>query len=157
MENFQQKQSQRQKQIFMYFGNRDIKFFEWDYWSLYWRKNLTLLQMQSSLIFLRHPRLIRIFWFLPREKKKSKRLVEFRIVCINAIFWYDSNTYVKGLTSIIKQWKMWQLYKPCNIKRHGNSKHFTVHSDHNQCTFCTFVVSILKGIWVEDFRLIFQK
>ena len=116
-----------------------------------------LIQMQSSLIFLRHPRLIRIFWFLPREKKKSKRLVEFRIVCINAIFWYDSNTYVKGLTSIIKQWKMWQLYKPCNIKRHGNSKHFTVHSDHNQCTFCTFVVSILKGIWVEDFRRIFQK
>ena len=23
-------------------GNRDDKFFEWDYWSLHWRKNLTL-------------------------------------------------------------------------------------------------------------------
>ena len=24
-------------------GNRDVKFFEWDYWSLHWRKNLTLV------------------------------------------------------------------------------------------------------------------
>ena len=23
-------------------GNWDVKFFEWDYWSLHWRKNLTL-------------------------------------------------------------------------------------------------------------------
>ena len=23
-------------------GNRDVKFFEWDYWSLHWRKNPTL-------------------------------------------------------------------------------------------------------------------
>ena len=23
-------------------GNRDVKFIEWDYWSLHWRKNLTL-------------------------------------------------------------------------------------------------------------------
>ena len=25
-------------------GNKDVKFFEWDYWSLHWRKNLTLVR-----------------------------------------------------------------------------------------------------------------
>jgi hypothetical protein len=30
-------------------GNRDVKFFEWDYWSLHWRKNLTLGHMISSV------------------------------------------------------------------------------------------------------------
>jgi hypothetical protein len=29
-------------------GNRDVKFFEWDYWSLHRRKNLTLGKMAKK-------------------------------------------------------------------------------------------------------------
>ena len=29
-------------------GNRDVKFFEWDYWSLHCRKNLTLIHLLSQ-------------------------------------------------------------------------------------------------------------
>ena len=32
-------------------GNRDVKFFEWDYWSLHWRKNLTLLKELRRSLF----------------------------------------------------------------------------------------------------------
>jgi hypothetical protein len=32
-------------------GNRDVKFFEWDYWSLHWRKNLNLIHQKFQTIF----------------------------------------------------------------------------------------------------------
>ena len=52
-------------------GNRDVKFFEWDYWSLHGRNNLSLILNTKEILGL----------FLSNLAKSYDHKIEFAAYC----------------------------------------------------------------------------
>ena len=89
-------------------GIRDVKFFEWDYWSLDWRKNLTLAGLNMKKIFS-HTISTGVFGLLgkvayrkQRHRQSSKsRIASTKVGYLSRTIW--SKEYLK--------WKSrWELY-----------------------------------------------